>query len=128
MCHQCQRNDNGRRVVRCGGCLRRGDRKRYCIPCIKKWYPNSSEEDFAEACPVCLGNCNCKACLRLDVPLRCSKNRDLEIGEDERVEQCKYLVNRLLPYLKRINDEQVREMKFEAEKQGLVEFEGMEIE
>ncbi|XP_004308619.1 PREDICTED: lysine-specific demethylase JMJ25-like [Fragaria vesca subsp. vesca] len=126
MCHQCQRNDNGR-VVRCGGCSRRGDRKRYCIPCIKKWYPNSSEEDFAEACPVCLGNCNCKACLRLDVPLRCSKNRDLEIGEDERVEQCKYLVNRLLPYLNRINDEQVREMNFEAEKQGLVEFEGMEI-
>lgn len=62
------------------------------------------------------------------MPLRCSKNRDLEIGEDERVEQCEYLVNRLLPYLKRINDEQVREMKFEAEKQGLVEFEGMEIE
>ncbi|KAM5560516.1 hypothetical protein ABKV19_021601 [Rosa sericea] len=127
MCHQCQRNDNGR-VVRCRGCSRRGERKRYCIPCIKKWYPNSSEEDFAEACPVCLGNCNCKACLRLDVPLRCFKNRDLEIGEDERLEQCKYLVNRLLPYLKRINDEQVSEMKFEAEKEGLVEFEEMEIE
>ncbi|XP_050381358.1 lysine-specific demethylase JMJ26-like [Argentina anserina] len=126
MCHQCQRNDNGR-VVRCRGCPKRGERKRYCVPCMKKWYPNLSEEDFAEACPVCLGNCNCKRCLRLDLPQRCLKNRGLEIGEEERVEQCRYLVHRLLPYLRRINDEQVSEMKFEAGKQGLVEFEGMEI-
>lgn len=26
----------------------------------------------AEACPVCRGNCNCKACLRLDVPVKVS--------------------------------------------------------
>jgi hypothetical protein len=33
MCHQCQRNDKGR-VVRCLKCKR----KRYCIPCLTKWY------------------------------------------------------------------------------------------
>ncbi|KAL4186126.1 hypothetical protein AMTRI_Chr09g32210 [Amborella trichopoda] len=33
MCHQCQRNDNGR-VVRCTKC----GRKRYCIPCLTRWY------------------------------------------------------------------------------------------
>lgn len=125
MCHQCQRNDNGR-VVRCRGCLERGERKRYCIPCIKNWYPNTSEEAMAEACPVCLGNCNCKACLRLGVPVRCLKNR--KIGKDERLEHCKYLVNQLLPYLKRINDEQVTEMVFEARRQGLVDFEELKIE
>lgn len=31
-------------------------------------YPNVTRDDIAEACPVCRGICNCKACLRLDVP------------------------------------------------------------
>lgn len=36
-------------------------------------YPHMSEEAIAEACPVCLGNCNCKACLRLEkVPVKVS--------------------------------------------------------
>lgn len=29
-------------------------------------YPRMSEEEIAQRCPVCLGNCNCKRCLRLD--------------------------------------------------------------
>lgn len=28
------------------------------------------EEAFAEACPVCRNNCNCKDCLRLNGPIR----------------------------------------------------------
>lgn len=35
-------------------------------------YPQMSEDAITEACPVCLGNCNCKACLRLDVPVKVS--------------------------------------------------------
>ncbi|KAL3633887.1 hypothetical protein CASFOL_022649 [Castilleja foliolosa] len=31
-------------------------------------YPKMSEEAFAEACPVCQKNCNCKACLRMKAP------------------------------------------------------------
>lgn len=61
MCHQCQRNDKGE-VVRCTKCKT----KRYCKPCLKNWYPRMKEEEIAQACPVCLGNCNCKACLRMD--------------------------------------------------------------
>ncbi|RDX71974.1 Lysine-specific demethylase JMJ25, partial [Mucuna pruriens] len=52
MCHQCQRNDKGR-VVRCTRCKR-------------KRYPHLNEDDISKACPVCCGNCNCKACLRSD--------------------------------------------------------------
>ncbi|XP_028105259.1 lysine-specific demethylase JMJ25-like [Camellia sinensis] len=33
MCHQCQRNDKGR-VVRCQRCKT----KRFCIPCLHRWY------------------------------------------------------------------------------------------
>lgn len=27
-----------------------------------------TEDDFARLCPVCQVNCNCKSCLRLEVP------------------------------------------------------------
>jgi hypothetical protein len=29
-----------------------------------------TEDEIANACPVCLGNCNCKSCLRLDAPIK----------------------------------------------------------
>ncbi|XP_076884138.1 uncharacterized protein LOC143533169 isoform X1 [Bidens hawaiensis] len=53
MCHQCQRNDKGR-VVRCQKC----QTKRYCVPCMTTWYPNMTEDMFADCC---LDNCNCKS-------------------------------------------------------------------
>ncbi|BFG21483.1 hypothetical protein CerSpe_077570 [Prunus speciosa] len=110
MCHQCQRNDKAS-VVRC----RRCKRKRFCISCLKKWYPQMSEDAIAEACPVCRGNCNCKACLRLDhVP-----KLQFCISEDKNVEHSKYLLQVLLPFLKRVNDEQMIEMEIEARRQGL---------
>ncbi|ONI22349.1 hypothetical protein PRUPE_2G123400, partial [Prunus persica] len=112
MCHQCQRNDKAS-VVRC----RRCKRKRFCISCLKKWYPQMSEDAIAEACPVCRGNCNCKACLRLDFDkILCCK---FCISEDKKVEHSKYLLQVLLPFLKRVNDEQMIEMEIEARRQGL---------
>ncbi|XP_040366412.1 uncharacterized protein LOC112175955 isoform X1 [Rosa chinensis] len=119
-CHQCHRYVMGR-VVQCTRCLERGMgmRMRYCIPCIQRWYPNTSEEAIAKACPVCHGNCNCTACLRLDVPVRCLQNLDPKIDRGTKLEHCKYLVHQLLPYLKRIRDEQVSEMVVEAKRRGL---------
>lgn len=29
-------------------------------------YPKMSEDEIAESCPVCRGNCNCKSCLRME--------------------------------------------------------------
>ncbi|KAM3700404.1 hypothetical protein ACJW31_05G095300 [Castanea mollissima] len=115
MCHQCQRNDKGR-VVRCKKCKR----KRYCKPCLDNWYPNIEEDYITEACPVCRGNCNCKACLRLDVPVKNLKNLDLDISEDEQFEHYKYMLQMLLPFLQRISEEQMVEKELEAKRQGLL--------
>lgn len=109
MCHQCQRNDKGR-VVRCQKCRR----KRYCIPCLNAWYPHMKEDEVAECCPVCRENCNCKACLRLDVPLKRLKDPKPAVSDDEKVQYAKYIIQALLSYLKQINNEQMREKELEA--------------
>ncbi|KAJ6737128.1 hypothetical protein OIU85_019217 [Salix viminalis] len=114
MCHQCQRNDNGR-VIRCLKCKR----KRYCIPCLTKWYPKMTEDDIASACPVCLGNCNCKSCLRLDAPVKDLKNLNLEVSEEEEVKHSKFLLRALLPFLKQLDAEQMVEREIEARIRGV---------
>ncbi|KAI3430167.1 JmjC domain-containing protein [Psidium guajava] len=114
MCHQCQRNDKGR-VVRCTRCRT----KRYCIPCINTWYPQSTEEAIAEACPFCCGNCNCKACLRLDGPLKKMLDAGLTYGDDEKLRHNVYILRMLLPILQHENQEQTLEKKLESELRGL---------
>ncbi|KAL1196252.1 Lysine-specific demethylase JMJ25 [Cardamine amara subsp. amara] len=94
MCHQCQRNDRGR-IVACQSCKR----KRYCIPCLRNYYPGIAEESIAKKCPFCCNICNCTACLRMDTKLEM-----------------------LLPHLKGINDEQIAEKLIEAKILGM-EFE-----
>ncbi|XP_070681730.1 lysine-specific demethylase JMJ29-like [Malus domestica] len=89
-CHQCKRNDKGR-------------------------YPHMSEEAIAEACPICLGNCNCKACLRLE---KLKNLLEFHICKDDAVEHSKYLLQALLPFFKRLNDEQMIEIEIEARRQG----------
>ncbi|XP_061996465.1 lysine-specific demethylase JMJ29-like isoform X2 [Rosa rugosa] len=114
MCHQCQRNDRAR-VVNCTSCKR----KRFCVSCIQNWYPQMSEEAIADTCPVCLGNCNCKACLRLDeTNHNLNSKLALHVSKNEELEHSKYLLEALLPFLKRLNDEQVIEMVMEARRQG----------
>ncbi|KAL3330301.1 hypothetical protein AABB24_034246 [Solanum stoloniferum] len=114
MCHQCQRNDKGR-VVRCTSCKT----KRYCVPCMNTWYPGMSEVAFEESCPACRQNCNCKACLRLDGPIRALKNSYCMISEEEKIQYSKLIVQKLLPFLRRFNTEQVMEMEIEAKIQGV---------
>ncbi|KAL2521146.1 Transcription factor jumonji (jmjC) domain-containing protein [Forsythia ovata] len=114
MCHQCQRNDKGR-VVRCQKCKS----KRYCVPCMTRWYPQMSEEAFEEACPVCLNNCNCKRCMRLDGSFRDLKNLELKFSEEEKGRYSKFILQLLLPFLKQFNAEQSAEKEVEAEIQGL---------
>ncbi|VFQ77491.1 unnamed protein product [Cuscuta campestris] len=76
------------------------------------------EDEVAECCPVCRDNCNCKACLRLDVPLKL-KNPKPDVSDDERVQYAKFMLQTLLPYLKQINSEQIREKEVEAKIHGL---------
>ncbi|XP_030506640.2 lysine-specific demethylase JMJ26 isoform X1 [Cannabis sativa] len=114
MCHQCQRNDKGR-VVRCKQC----ERKRFCIPCIQNWYPNTPEEDIAESCPVCRENCNCKSCLRLDVPLKKLTKKEVNVSNDDEIEYSRYLLQHIIPFMRRLNAEQVIERELEAKRQVL---------
>ncbi|KAL2473302.1 Transcription factor jumonji (jmjC) domain-containing protein [Forsythia ovata] len=114
MCHQCQRNDNGR-VVRCTSCKT----KRYCVPCMVRWYPKMPEEAFAKACPVCLENCNCKSCLRMDGPINTVETLPVNITDNQKAHYSTHVVKVLLPFLKQFNAEQTVEMEVEAKLQGL---------
>ncbi|XP_027364241.1 lysine-specific demethylase JMJ25-like [Abrus precatorius] len=113
MCHQCQRNDKGD-VVRCTSCKR----KRYCLFCLKAWYPHLEPDDIAKACPVCCGNCNCKACLRSDELINEMKEK-AKTNKDEKVELSLSLLQTLLPYLRQLDEEQIIEKEIEAKIQGL---------
>ncbi|RYR54762.1 hypothetical protein Ahy_A06g030041 isoform B [Arachis hypogaea] len=112
MCHQCQRNDKGE-VVRCKNCKR----KRFCIPCLATWYPELKPED-AVLCPVCRGNCNCRACLRSTALIKAMRHH-VPRNEQERFEHSKYLLKRLLPYLRQLDKEQMIEKDIEAKRKGL---------
>ncbi|KAF9613669.1 hypothetical protein IFM89_009632, partial [Coptis chinensis] len=131
MCHQCQRNDRGD-VVRCSVC----PNKRYCVHCITKWYnvyshfcqvmsswilyPQMSHEKIAMSCPFCLGNCNCKDCLRGVGKFKGTKvNSGTDnLSKDETAKYYKYLVHLLLPILRQIDQEQVIEQEIEAKIRG----------
>ncbi|KAI3740934.1 hypothetical protein L2E82_31409 [Cichorium intybus] len=103
-CHQCKRND--RKIVvpctKCGETL-------YCIQCIKQWYPDLSEEEVAELCPLCRGNCNCNLCLHSNI-----KMSSVDLSDDEKLQHLHYLINSLLPFLKQIREEQIEEIAVEA--------------
>ncbi|XP_065003677.1 lysine-specific demethylase JMJ26-like isoform X2 [Musa acuminata AAA Group] len=112
MCHQCQRNDKGR-VIWCMFCRR----KRYCEKCIKRWYPHLSEADFAEKCPFCHNNCNCKACLRMK---GIAKPAEKMIKKAAKIRYCCYILQLLLPWLRDLRQEQLVEIEIEAKIRGVV--------
>ncbi|XP_026418515.1 lysine-specific demethylase JMJ25-like [Papaver somniferum] len=113
VCHQCKTINRPGGVIRCKIC----PNKRFCQPCIKKWYPGVSLESIAEACPFCTGICNCKGCLRKG--FRSVEASERKMEPEEKVEYSKYLLKYLLPVLKQINQEQVTEKEVEATIQGL---------
>ncbi|PIN21329.1 putative transcription factor 5qNCA, contains JmjC domain [Handroanthus impetiginosus] len=90
--------------------------KFYCIQCIKKWYPILSEEEIAEVCPYCRGNCNCNLCLHSPSMLKTSKR---DINDDEKIRHLHYLICKLFPYLEHINQEQIEEIEIESKIQGI---------
>ncbi|KAK1396481.1 hypothetical protein POM88_006344 [Heracleum sosnowskyi] len=109
-CHQCKRNNKGR-VVNCSMC----EKKRYCARCISNNYPKMNEEDFVEACPFCRDICNCKNCLRLELPIK----NQTRLSEDDKFHYSKYLLKRLLPFVRQFNEQQIMEREMEAKIRGL---------
>ncbi|KAI3864302.1 hypothetical protein MKX03_004510 [Papaver bracteatum] len=100
MCHHCQRN-NRWEVVCCKICPNR----RFCVPCIEKWYPGVS----------------LKGCLRIG--LKSVEASERKIQPEEKIKYSKYLLKCLLPVLRQINQEQVIEKEVEATIQGLSPYE-----
>ncbi|CAL5067670.1 unnamed protein product [Urochloa decumbens] len=113
MCHQCQRNDRGR-VIHCRGCT--NYRRRYCVECIKRWYPHLTEDDFATHCPFCRNICNCKACLRSHIINEVDK---WSVSEDMKVKFSLRILYFLLPWLKEFQQEEMEEKNIEAIVQGV---------
>ncbi|XP_025795610.1 lysine-specific demethylase JMJ25-like isoform X1 [Panicum hallii] len=111
MCHQCQRNDKGR-VVRCNSCMN----KRFCVPCIERWYPDMSEDDFNAKCPYCRKNCNCKGCLRMRGVEEPPKKK---ISEENQIRYACHVLRLLLPWLRKLRQEQMEEKEFEAKIKGV---------
>ncbi|XP_060211678.1 lysine-specific demethylase JMJ25-like [Lycium barbarum] len=65
------------------------------------------EEAFTEPCPVCRQKCNCKACLRLDGPIRALKNLKYEVNKEEQVQYSKFILQKLLPFLRKLSAKQL---------------------
>ncbi|CAH8335156.1 unnamed protein product [Eruca vesicaria subsp. sativa] len=105
-CHQCKNFTDKAELVFCSKCIK----KRYCYDCIKRWYPERTPEEVRAACPFCLGNCNCKACLR--EPLLVKKQSEKE--ESVKLKQLQYLLVKVLPVLRDIFAQQKRELEFET--------------
>ncbi|GAB2298912.1 hypothetical protein Dimus_032989 [Dionaea muscipula] len=104
-CHQCRKPDR-RVVVMCQKC-----KVLYCVQCIRRWYPQMSEEKFVEACPSCLGNCNCNLCLQSSGAIEYSKR---DISDSEKIQLLQYLIHCLLPFVRQIREDQARELQTEA--------------
>ncbi|KAL0845926.1 hypothetical protein Bca101_019172 [Brassica carinata] len=111
-CHQCKvlmskKSD----LVFCSKCIK----TRYCYDCIERWYPKRTPEEVQAACPFCLRNCNCRACLR--EPLAVKQRNEKEA--DVKLKQLQYLLVKVLPVLRDIYTEQKRELEIETAIRGV---------
>ncbi|KAK9162297.1 hypothetical protein Syun_003199 [Stephania yunnanensis] len=109
-CHQCSKKER-ESVVRCCNC---GEMV-YCSRCIKRWYPCMTKRDIAQACPFCRGNCNCNTCLSTVY----SKVSPLNFSNSQRKQHAQFLIQSLVPFLRRINREQIKEMEIEGRVKGI---------
>ncbi|RDX97710.1 Lysine-specific demethylase JMJ25, partial [Mucuna pruriens] len=109
-CHQCwQKSRSG--IVICTECKR----KQYCYECITKWYPDKTREEIETACPFCLGNCNCRLCLKEDMSVVTGTG---EADTDVKLQKLFYLLDKILPLLQNIQWEQRSELEVEASMHG----------
>ncbi|KAJ4905548.1 Transcription factor jumonji (jmjC) domain-containing protein [Raphanus sativus] len=110
-CHQCKIVKSKSDFVLCCKCIK--VKKRYCYDCINRWYPERTPEEVQTACPFCLGNCNCRACLRQPLLLKRRSEKDANVKLKQ------YLLVKALPVLRDIYAEQNRELEVEAAVRGV---------
>ncbi|CAL4917856.1 unnamed protein product [Urochloa decumbens] len=92
--------------------------KRFCVPCIQRWYPDLSEGDFAAKCPYCRQNCNCKACLRMLRGVEEAPRKEITV--ENHVRYACHVVRLLLPWLRKLQQEQMKEKELEAKIKGVL--------
>ncbi|GJZ79781.1 lysine-specific demethylase JMJ25-like protein [Tanacetum coccineum] len=83
-----------------------------------KLYPQLRETGIAKGCPCCCRNCNCSKCLklRIEIPLVDKvKNFDGNV----KLQHLHILFTSLIPYVKRIFEEQKAELLMEANALGV---------
>ncbi|WOK96037.1 lysine-specific demethylase JMJ25-like isoform X2 [Canna indica] len=109
-CHQCKLTRCS--IITCSNCKK----KSFCAPCIRLWYPEMSKDMIAQACPFCLGRCNCLDCLR-----KCGRSlgSTKDMKKKEKIKYAGYILYYLLPWLKELSHDQFMEMKIEAEIRGI---------
>ncbi|XP_060178737.1 lysine-specific demethylase JMJ26-like isoform X1 [Lycium barbarum] len=112
-CHQCKMSDKDRMV-----CCSKCKVKRFCLPCITRWYPGMPEDAFLKACPVCRNLCNCIACLRLDGLAKHLTNVEVKFSDEEKLEYSNHIVRSLLPALEQFNTVQMIEKLIEYQSQA----------
>ncbi|KAK8521114.1 hypothetical protein V6N12_005028 [Hibiscus sabdariffa] len=110
MCHQCLKSN--RSIVNCSSCKR----KRYCFECLANWYPEKTREDVEAACPFCQGYCNCRLCLREKLVVM---NEHEEADTNVKLQKLLYLLHKILPLLRHIQQEQHAELEVEASIRGV---------
>nr|GEX51675.1 JmjC domain-containing protein [Tanacetum cinerariifolium] len=76
-----------------------------------------THEMFAECCLVCQDNCNCKGCLR-DVLPKVKEKVNFEPSTDQKIQYSIYILHVLLPFLKRLIGEHIKEKQIETKIQG----------
>nr|XP_043628897.1 lysine-specific demethylase JMJ25-like [Erigeron canadensis] len=110
-CHQCGDNKGKDGVIDCEKC----GSNRYCVDCMTKWYPNVSEEEFVQACPVCCNNCNCNTCLHGFSP---EVMQGYSCSDSDKVQYSKQLLQKVFPLLKSLNEEFQIDNEMEAKIKG----------
>ncbi|CAE6143021.1 unnamed protein product [Arabidopsis arenosa] len=109
-CHHCKNLTSESGLIFCSKC-----NKKYCNECIKRWYSERTNEEVRAACPFCMKNCNCRACLRLPLVVKPRSEKETNV----KFKQLQYLLVKVLPILKDIYMEQNRELEIEATIRGL---------
>ncbi|KAG2297632.1 hypothetical protein Bca52824_044301 [Brassica carinata] len=82
---------------------------------LESEYPERTPEEVQAACPFCMENCNCKACLRQPLFVNRLSEKDASV----KLKQLQYLLVKALPVLRDIYAEQIRELEVETAIRGM---------
>ncbi|KAF7841986.1 lysine-specific demethylase JMJ25-like [Senna tora] len=111
-CHWCQRSDSWS-LIKCSSC----QKEFFCMDCIKERYFDTQNE-VKMACPVCRGTCSCKNCSASQCKDSESKEYLAGKSRSDRILCFHYMICKLLPVLKQINEDQSIELEAEAKTKG----------